>query len=78
MNYIYLQEWVPSVASHYFWMDGGARRLDHFCPKLTNSKQDLVEYPTNSLNGSPEGLVDNPKPLVVPNNMEEHCNLFLH
>ena len=61
-----------------FWMDGGARRLDHFCPKLTNSKQDLVEYPTNSLHGSLEGLVDNPKPLVVSNNMEEHCNLFLH
>jgi len=61
----------------FFWMDGGARRLDYFC-QLTNNKQDLVEYPTNSLHGSLEGLVDNPKPLVVSNNMEEHCNLFLH
>jgi hypothetical protein len=54
MNYIYLQEWVPSMASHYFWMDGGPVRIDHFGPKLTNNKQNLVEYRTNSLNGSPK------------------------
>ena len=53
-------------------------RLNHFTSKLTNSIQNLVKVPMDSLNGSPKGLVNYPKPLVVSNNMKEHCNLLLN
>jgi hypothetical protein len=57
-------------------MGSGRRRLDHLRPKLTNSKQNLVEVSVNCLNGPPKRLVHHPKSLIVPNNMKEH--LFLN
>ena len=74
----YLHIWVPSLATHDFWMCGSGRRLDHFSPKLTNSIENLVEDSTNCLNGPPKRLVNYPEPLVVTNNMEEHYNLLLN
>ena len=74
----YLHIWVPSLATHDFWICGSGRRLDHFIPKLTNSIENLVEDSTNCLNGPPKRLVNYPEPLVVTNNMEEHCNLLLN
>ena len=74
----YLQEWIPSMASKYLWVNGSARRLDHLIPKLTNSIQNLVEVSVHCLNGPPKRLVDNSKYLVVTNHMEEHCNLLLN
>ena len=44
----YLQEWSPSVASKYLWVNGSARRFDHLIPKLTNSIQNLVEVSMQS------------------------------
>jgi hypothetical protein len=67
----YLHIWVPSLATHDFWMCGSGRRLDHFIPKLTNSIENLVEDSTNYLNESPKRLVNYLEPLVVTNNMEE-------
>lgn len=78
VNDKYLHEWIPSMAAKYLWVDGTARRLDHFTPKLTNSIQDLVEVSMHCLYGSPKRLVDNSKPLVVTNYMKEHCNLLLY
>ena len=78
MNNKYLHIWVPSLATHDFWMCGSGRRLDHFIPKLTNSIENLVEDSTNYLNKSPKRLVNYPEPLVVTNNMEEHYNLLLN
>jgi hypothetical protein len=43
--------------------------LYHFIPKLTHNIQHLMEVLVDSLDGLPKGLVDNPKPLVVPYNM---------
>ena len=74
----YLHIGVASLATHDFWMCGSGRRLDHFSPKLTNSIENLVEDSTNCLNGPPKRLVNCPKPLVVTNHMEEHCNLLLY
>jgi hypothetical protein len=50
----------------------------HFIPKFTNSIQHLVKVTMYYLYGPPKGLVYNPKPLVVTNNMKEHCNLLLN
>jgi hypothetical protein len=47
----YLQEWILSMASKYLWVNGSARRLDHFIPKLTNSIQNLVKMFVHCLNG---------------------------
>ena len=50
----YLQEWIPSMASKYLWVNGSTRRLDHHIPKLTNSIQNLVEVSVYYLNGPPK------------------------
>ena len=50
----YLQEWIPSMASKYLWVNGNARRLDHFIPKFTNSIQDMMEVPVDCLYGPPK------------------------
>jgi hypothetical protein len=67
----YLHKWVPSLATHDFWMYGSGRKLDHFIPKLTDSIENLVEDSTNCLNEPPKRLVNYLEPLVVTNNMEE-------
>ena len=50
----YLHIWVPSLATHDFWMCASGRRLNHFSPKLNNSIKNLVEDSTNCLNGPPK------------------------
>ena len=57
------------MASKNLWVSGSASWLYHFIPKLTHSIQHLMEVLVDSLDGPPKGLVDNPKPLVVPYNM---------
>jgi len=74
----YLHIGVPSLATHDFWMCGSGRRLDHSITKLTNSIENLVEDSTNCLNGPSKRLVNYLEPLVVTNNIEEHCNLLLN
>ena len=50
----YLQEWIPSMAPKYLWVNGSARRLDHLIPKLINSIQNVVEVFVHCLNGPPK------------------------
>jgi hypothetical protein len=59
-------------------MGSGRRGLDHLRPKLTNSKKNLVEVSVNCLSGPSKRMVHYPKSLIVPNNMKEHCNLFVN
>jgi hypothetical protein len=57
------------MASKYLRVSACASWLYHFIPKLTHSIQHLMEVLVDSLDGPPKGLVDNPKPLIVPYNM---------
>ena len=50
----YLEEWIPPMAFKYLWVNGSARRLDHFIPKFTNSIQDLMEVHVDSFYGPPK------------------------
>jgi hypothetical protein len=57
------------MAPKDLWMYTSAWRLNHCISKLSNSIQNLVEVPMDSLNGSPKGLVNHPKSLVMSNYM---------
>jgi hypothetical protein len=52
--YNYLEIWIPSMTSKYLWVNGIARRLDHFIPKFTNNIQDLMEVFVDCLYGPPK------------------------
>jgi hypothetical protein len=47
--YNYLEIWILFMASKYLWVNGSARRLDHFIPKFTNNIQDLMVVPVDYL-----------------------------
>jgi hypothetical protein len=53
-------------------------RLDQVIPKLTNNKKNLVEVSVDCPNGPPKRLMHYPKPLIEPNYMKGHCNMFLN
>ena len=58
-------------------MCGSGRRFDYFIPKPTHNIENLVED-SDCLNTPFKRLVDYLEPLIVTNNIEEHCNLLLN
>jgi hypothetical protein len=66
------------MASKDLWVSASARCLDDFIPKLTNIIQNLIKVLVYCLNGSPNGMVHNSKPLVVADDMQKHGNLLLY
>jgi hypothetical protein len=74
----YLKEKVPPLANQNFWVGLKTRWPNHLTSQLSSCIKDLAKMAAYSFYGSSPALVDDPKPLIVASNMEEHRHLFLN